>query len=261
MLTKVQFKNVKGMIKAYWDSLVLSDVEAEFKKSPLLNQNTKLAKGSNMNMGLELLPSVLAPRLNTCPAAGDCRYSCLAFSGRANIPYQKELVAGIKLTPALAKRTRRTFLYQKSRAMFEEKIIREAGNLERRAEKAKVTPGLRLNTTSDLDWLSLIKELPAAVQKYDYTKVWDRVSSEEYRLTYSASEHTTEEQVKEKLAAGNNVAVVFPGDLPSSYLGYPVISGDVDDDRYLDPPGHVVGLVIKNTLGNDVKTSKFILPG
>ena len=53
---------------------------------------------------------------------------------------------------------------------------------------------------------------------------------------------TNEEDCARVLAAGGNVAVVFHGGLPASYLGHRVIDGDLHDLRHLDERNVIVGL-------------------
>ena len=48
-----------------------------------------------------------------------------------------------------------------------------------------------------------------------------------------------------------NVAVVFEKELPEYYNGYPVVSGENDDERFLGPDGHIIGLVAKGKARRD----------
>jgi hypothetical protein len=47
------------------------------------------------------------------------------------------------------------------------------------------------------------------------------------------------------------MAVVFRGELPETFRGLPVIDGDKDDLRFLDPKGVVVGLKAKGSAKHD----------
>jgi len=89
------------------------------------------------------------------------------------------------------------------------------------------------------------------VQFYDYTKNPKRALANaagehpaNYSLTFSRSE-VNQTDVEAVLSAGGNVAVVFGAALPDVYAGRRVISGDLDDLRFLDPTGVVVGLKAK----------------
>ncbi len=89
------------------------------------------------------------------------------------------------------------------------------------------------------------------VQFYDYTKNPVRFEVElpaNYHLTFSRSETNHAEAMK-LLERGFNVAWVFHGNLPETYLGYKVINGDETDLRVLDPKGVIVGLKYKNNTG------------
>ena len=51
---------------------------------------------------------------------------------------------------------------------------------------------------------------------------------------------------------GVNLAVVFRNkELPETFLGRPVINGDKDDLRFLDPKGVIVGLYAKGQAKKD----------
>ena len=58
-----------------------------------------------------------------------------------------------------------------------------------------------------------------------------------WHVTFSHSE-VNEKQCLDVLRAGGNVAVVFAGEKPSTFLGYPVIDGDKHDLRHLDSKRH-----------------------
>jgi len=131
-----------------------------------------------------------------------------------------------------------------------------------------------LNGTSDILWermkikgtefdgLTIFEAFPH-IQFYDYSKY--EYSEREnipanYHLTYSYSENTTQEILSDNLINGRNVAIVFnvckfdnkkqcyqkcSCELPESWNGYQVISGDDSDVRFLDPQGVIVGLKAK----------------
>ena len=125
---------------------------------------------------------------------------------------------------------------------------------------------VRLNGTSDLDFISLLRaklgvdvltDMPN-LQFYDYTKNIKRAMKylgTPYHLTFSRSEDN-EHECLEYLRAGGNVAVVFK-QLPSTWHGYEVIDGDENDMRYTDKKGVVIGLVAKGKAKKD--TSGFVI--
>jgi hypothetical protein len=182
--------------------------------------------------------------LNTCPNAGACRSVCLYTAGR-----------GVFATTQAARiaKTRHRALHREDHLaqMFDE-ILR--ANV--RARKHGLKLAVRVNGTSDLpgDALELAREFPS-IQFYDYTKLAGTLRRHDlpsnYHLTLSHDPETL--RPSEWLPLVNegqaNVAVVFStsrsGDLPSTFLGVPVLDGDLHDLRFLDAPGRVVGLRAK----------------
>ncbi len=86
---------------------------------------------------------------------------------------------------------------------------------------------------------------------YDYTKHPDRDVSgiANYSLTFSLAE-SNDSEAEQALAAGLNVAAVFK-QVPTEFLGRPVVDGDESDLRFLDPKGVVVGLKAKGSAKTD----------
>lgn len=142
-------------------------------------------------------------------------------------------------------------------------FLAEAAEGIRRAKVTAKNKGLklcvRMNGATDLAWEGMAPQLFADnsdVQFVDYTKSARRAIAHaqgklpaNYHLTFSRSE-TNEADCLQVLKAGGNVAVVFAGKMPSTYLGAPVVSGDDHDLRHLDPKGVVIGLTPK---GNRAK--------
>ena len=88
---------------------------------------------------------------------------------------------------------------------------------------------------------------------YDYTKIKNRMTVElpkNYHLTFSKSE-SNDNEIKELLTTAFNIAVVFNGSLPKTYLGRDVIDGDISDLRFLEPKGVIVGLATKGIAKTD----------
>ena len=125
---------------------------------------------------------------------------------------------------------------------------------------------VRLNGTSDLDFISLLRaklgvdvltDMPN-LKFYDYTKNLKRALKylgTDYHLTFSRSE-SNDAECLEYLRAGGQVAVVFDK-LPETWHGFTVIDGDDDDLRYLDMGGVVIGLKAKGKAKKD--TSGFVV--
>jgi hypothetical protein len=130
----------------------------------------------------------------------------------------------------------------------------------RRALRKYGEIGLRLNVITDIRWEAIAPTglrlaIAMGVRPYDYTayRMTDRAPMAGYHLTRSAKETTTDADIIADLASGVNVAIPFAvrkGDpLPETFLGFPVIDGDLTDDRTLDPRGVVVGLRAKGSRG------------
>jgi hypothetical protein len=96
-------------------------------------------------------------------------------------------------------------------------------------------------------------ELNPDIIFYDYTKIKNRLNvklPKNYHLTFSKSE-SNDNEIKELLTTAFNIAVVFNGKLPKTYLNRPVVDGDISDLRFLEPKGVVVGLSIKGKAKTD----------
>lgn len=233
----------------------------------------KLAKNSDPSFGLMLQSERgmmadqwadiraayrLTGGINLCPlASAGCALACLKTSGQSGMPDQQR---------AQAVRTAFLLAYPREAGLI-------IGAELRAALKRYGRVNLRLNTTSDIRWEyvspAMIDALATAgVALYDYT-AWSpeqRNPSHAYSLTYSAKEpsHTPDAYLETILAAGGTVAMPFTtrrGEaLPETWHGYPVIDGDVSDERRNDPPGVVVGLRAKGHAWRRDNSAGFIRP-
>jgi hypothetical protein len=208
--------------------------------------NTKLAKGAESNyftIGLFLSPSDQNSfGVNVCPFASQaCVSACLNTSGLASV-FPKIIEA----------RKKKTDLFLSDRSAFYELLKKEIVRYQKKADKLGKKLAVRLNGTSDIDHrLEFFSAFPS-VQFYDYTKSIFRVRRkaqgilpDNYHLTFSYSGENLEE-CREALSYGVNVAVVFSSDqFPTSFLDYPVLTGEESDLRFLDAPYHVIGLKAK----------------
>lgn len=208
----------------------------------------KLHKSERWALGLMLTPArglpvgLIGRTVNLCPrASAGCEAACLGpNSGK-----------GVLDGTRRARHIRTAFLLT---MQIEAGLI--LGDEVRRAIAAHPEGvSVRLNTVSDIRWefvapLALRHMLDMGVAVYDYT-AWspaDRRPMPGYHLTYSAKEaaHTSDEYLDGVLEQGHNVAMPFAvrkgQPLPLFWRGWPVIDGDVTDDRTTDPRGVVVGL-------------------
>ena len=244
-MTHELFAIMKEVITNYMGELTVEECREYALNGGLTTRNSKLRKGENYNVGLELLPDSLSGT-NLCAGAGECIYSCLAFAGLGNILTYKRIYEGGLPVPIQAK-CKRTKLFLEDRPFFEQVLSLELDSAKRIAHLRGAVLGVRLNTTSDVDWTDFISA-HADIQFYDYTKVFNRKSVPNYHVTYSASEKTSENMIRKLLADGKNVAMIFHH-VPTSWRSIPVVSGDDSDNRYDDARGIIVGLKYKKTLG------------
>ena len=217
------------------------------------DRNAKLAKSadSTLIMGLTLAPHREAGLGNLCPhASPGCVALCLNVSGRSNGDH--DIARAIRTA-----RVARARLYHQDRCLFLDMLRRELWTAVRRAGLLGLPLAFRPNVTSDIDWPRVHRELIeefSSVQWYGYTKnpaAYTRFLAglypRNYHLTFSRSERN-ESKCLDFLRAGGHVAVPFAvkytstsaRPLPATWEGFPVIDGDIDDRRYLDPSGPVV---------------------
>ena len=220
--------------------------------------NIKTAKGDAKG---EYLTAILymAPHkqnssgVNLCPKATEgCAAACLYTAGRGKFSNVKKA------------RIAKADWFVQDRASFIKQLIHELLLFSNLARRQGLKPAVRLNGTTDIQWERYIDmSLFPEIIFYDYTKWsvkerWKGLLQSNYKLTFSRTESTDPQWIKEScLKQGRNVAVVFSGELPKEYLGVPVINGDEDDMRFLDPAGVIVGLSAKGDAKKD--TSGFVV--
>lgn len=206
----------------------------------LTTNNAKIIKGRDrgfMVFGLHLSPG------RTCPwASPGCLKACLNTAGRGGISSVQHA------------RARKTQLWLQDRELFLEQLLADIHRARGDARRAGLEPAFRLNLTSDVRWEDFgVPQSFGDVQFYDYTKDPLRTTPANYHLTFSRSEEATN-HVDARLwsARGGNVAVVFAGLPPARFWGRPVVIGDTDDLRFLDPPGSIIALKAKGRAKRDV---------
>jgi len=202
--------------------------------------NPKIAKSLGegwATAGLSLAPAWESGH-NTCPNhSTECSAACLNKTGMGNFPAVQEA------------RIRRTKMFFEARDHFMDHLNADIYQFCKNAAELSLKVALRLNILSDIRWerLGVVKRWPA-IQFYDYTKIPNRKDlPPNYKLTFSFSGNNLAE-CKRALANGMGVAVPFLGKLPETWLGHPVIDGDVNDLRFLDPNPCIVGLRAKGRL-------------
>ena len=221
--------------------------------------NAKTVKGDGdeyLTAILYMAPAKQVDGINVCPMAemAGCAKACLYTAGRGRFNNVQQA------------RMRKTMLWRDDRAEFLRLLRDDLERFQRYCTKRNITPCVRLNGTSDIQWEKhgFMSDFPG-VQFYDYTKIVKRAYSDlppNYHLTLSYSEANEEyaEEVAMAVAdTGRNMAVVFRNRdaIPATFRSYTVIDGDKDDLRFLDRQGCVVALYAKGAAKND--TTGFVV--
>ena len=229
-----------------------------------IDNNAKTIKGRKKQYStaiIYLAPSNTSKVANTCTSASkQCRKACLFTAGRG------------RMNPIREARINKTKFLVEDEEKFLRQLWKETDNHIKLSNKKDLIPCERLNGTSDWRWESctlngenIFQAFPD-LQFYDYTKHLDRAIAfangelpSNYHLTFSKSETTSDETVRDLLKRGVNVAVVYWKQLPETdFGGFEVINGDETDLRFADPVGKVVGLKYKPTQADDPANMDFI---
>ena len=223
--------------------------------------NSKTAKNELTTFILYLAPSDIIGTHNLCPmASAGCKASCLYTAGRGRF-------SNVQLS-----RINKAKFWAYDREAFYIQLANELMKIHDKATDLNNGTfqqiAIRLNGTSDIDHLSLLKRytginfLDAFYSNllfYDYTKninVFKRYFGSNYKLTFSKSE-TNFDECLEVINMGGNIAAVFSAELPDTYGGIQVINGDESDLRYFDPVNVIVGLKAKGDAKKD--TTGFVI--
>ena len=209
---------------------------------------------------------------NSCPMAeqAGCIDACLNTAGRG------------AFNNVQSARMRKAQWFYNDRTSFMLQLYHDVQKFVGYCKKRNIQPCVRLNGTTDIQWELipvLTKELAQYkgidknanifevfpdVQWYDYTKIANRRKAKDipnYHLTwsYSNADPRYAAMLDTAIENGMNAAVVFRSNfievVPKcwhKWKGYPVIDGDKDDLRFLDPKGgHIVALYAKGAAKKD----------
>ena len=227
--------------------------------------NAKTIKGD----GSEYLTAILymtpykimvdGKSFNSCSMAkqASCIDACLYTAGRG------------QMSNVQTARQRKAEWFYRDRDSFMQQLHEDITKFSAYCHKRGIQPCVRLNGTTDIRW-ELIKlgdynifESHPDVQFYDYTKISNRKCKDipNYHLTWSYSNANPEyaKLLDKALEQGMNAAVVYRTAYhKTTWQGYPVVDGDSDDLRFLDPKGgHIVALYAKGKAKKD--TSGFVV--
>lgn len=215
--------------------------------------NSKTKKGRSKGYEtylLHLAPAGADGTVNLCRhASPGCSEACLFTAGRG------------RFDKVRSARVNKTNYYTADPRGFKDQLAEEIHKVVwRHTKKMDTAPAIRLNATSDVNWVPFIRLIQKDLKDkcpifYDYTKDLQRAirvhqdDDLRYHITFSKSE-TNDMEVFEAVQKGVNVAVVF-ADVPDYWLDRPVIDGDKNDLRFLDPDGSIVALRAKGKAKKD----------
>ena len=213
-----------------------------------VSTDAKTTKGESLGFltGILYLAPATTTKWNTCSMAkvAQCDKACLYTAGRGAMNSVQQA------------RIRKTEWFFDSTESFMLQLAEDIKKLVAKAKKLGLTPLVRLNGTSDIRWETIevsytkknIFQMFPEVQFYDYTKDVNRKDlPANYDLTFSYSGvEGFQPFVAKALKKQMRIAVVFrkEQDIPTTFMGIPVVSGDNSDVRHLDDKV-IVGLYAK----------------
>ena len=214
--------------------------------------NYKTAKNNLKTFILYLAPHKQNSKgINICPKASKgCSEACLFTAGRG------------LMGPVIKGRVKKTEYYLRDKKAFINQLAGEILQKYNTAKKKNEKIAFRLNGTSDIDFVYLLKkysnldieQLKDNCLFYDYSKIPGKIikylNHPNYHLTFSRAEDNNE-KVKSILAIGGNVSVVFREELPKMYKGFKVIDGDKSDLEMVYNKNVVLGLRAKGSAKKD----------
>ena len=218
-----------------------------------VGNNAKTVKGDGseyLTAILYLAPADSVDGINLCPMAvmAGCKAGCLNTAGRGAMNSVQQA------------RMRKTIYWRDHPDLFLADLHNDIRQFRKYCQKKGIQPVVRINGTSDVNWerhVDMTGEF-SDVQFYDYTKNVSRMNKPRpanYHLTlsYSQANDRYAQMCLDAAKQGHNLAVVFrhKDKIPPVFHGMPVIDGDKDDLRFLDPQGVVVALYAKGKAKHD----------
>ena len=235
-------------------------VEIENVYKPYKEQKTLLSKGNTnaktSKNAVETYILYLSPytqnskKINVCPKASKgCAAACLFTAGRG------------RMSNVQSSRMNKTEYYLNDKSKFINQLAKEIKKAILKATVKGNDIAFRLNGTSDIDFIYLLKKYadfdalntPDNVHFYDYTAILGKArkyKGTKYAVTLSRKEDNQSE-IDSAIAEGINVSVVFANELPAEYNGAKVLDGDMADDLMLTNKGIVLGLKAKGDAKKD----------
>jgi len=250
-----------------------------------IDANAKTIKGQKK--GYMTAVMYLAPYktsgINVCPFAekAGCWQTCLNTAGRGGISKSTFEANGITLPDNAIQRARiwRTQFWANHRTEFLAQLVKEIEAFIKKAERKGLTPVVRLNGTSDIQWekvkipryrndigpkANMMERFPN-IQFYDYTKIPKRLATKlpsNYYLclSYSAADAKYEKACTTAIINGASAVYVARDQKTKDRLlerFHEPVDGDEHDLRFLDPPQAAVVLKAKGSAKHE--TNGFVL--
>ena len=209
---------IESGFSSYADLLTLPSVQHKLKKSEIYTVGLTI-QHANVS-GIE-----------TCAWRGHCTSVCVLDNGNGRYSSVQK-----------ARNVKTQFL-----AKHPTDFLRILGSEIKKHSDENEKVLVRLNVNSDLRWYTILPTLSNGhpvmpnVYIYDYTKNpavlhGDGMVGRKYRAVYSVNEKSDLARVRSFLARGGTAAIVTNrkknGKVLDSYLGIPVMDGDLSDDRY-----------------------------
>ncbi len=259
------------------------------KKLLNIDQNAKTVKGQIKGFltAVMYLAPYLASGINVCPMAelAGCWKGCLNTAGRGGISKgSKRFRTPAGLLPDNAiqhARIDRTRLYSSDPDEFFRRLYQEIRAFIRKADRMNLTPVIRLNGTSDIQWEKIpvkvsdnmrgihciftnIMAVFPDIQFYDYTKIAKRFYRElpsNYYLCLSYSEASPvyaqrcwkayRETNCSLVTVYRDKDAISQARMFAEECGKRFVDGDANDLRFLDPAGSLVALKAKGKARQD----------
>lgn len=229
--------------------------------------SAKAAKASGfgyINAIHYMAPHSIAGVGNLCPfASPGCAASCLGYhTGQAS------MVANSADTNSKnnVRRSRDTKArqYMTDRGNYRVELHKQIAKLKAQAKREGLKLALRFNGSTDVTGEPIqIALAHPEVPVNEYTKskrmALDFAAGKlpaNLTVCFSRSE-VNEADCLDVLAAGGMVSVVFGGEIPATWHGFPVVDGDKHDLLHLQPRGAVLALKAKGAAKRD--TSGFVV--
>lgn len=229
----------------------------------LTTKHKKSIKFGELTYSLYLAPAKMSG-YEVCPGrTKECTALCLNNSGMNRMSMKEDFIN--------QSRIKKTKLFFEHREYFMDWLIYEIKLGIKMANQKNMKFSVRLNNTSDINPRDFyivengakknILEIFPDINFYDYTKIPSRlILPEKYKNYHLTLSYTGYNLVAcmDALKRGINVAMVFKI-VPSQYMGFDVIDGDIMDMRYHDKKGVIVGLKFKKVRTKLTKNVKFVI--